>query len=294
MRRSVCRLTAIAPGETITNRLQFWGVNMTSPAFSFSTQEIQSGRLLYGAYFSRLKVALNGARIMLWVAIFAGAFGGLLTGWSGIGPDIRSLGLKAGLVWGLAGVVVVQLMRFADSRLLNCQSGLIKSAQEAQSVTSGDPGLYKIYVDLHWQEWVRQAFCRTSMLLILAGFVLVACGAGINAIRGVSSLFRQGDVAGWLIWYFTTGLLLQSVKYGVQKLFSLHEAIQERLDPRLEVEKVKGLQEHRWREVVARCVENQACRQGEGRYYENISTIGGDNSGSKKMIQGEKVVRSVR
>ncbi len=277
----------------MANRLQHWGVDMTPPTFSFSAQEIQSGSLLYGAYFSRLKVALSGARILLWVAIFAGAFGGLLTRWSGIGPDIRSLGLKAGLVWGLAGVVVVQLMRFADSRLASCQSSLTKSAQEAQSVTSGDPGLYKVYVDLHWQEWVRQAFCRTSMLLILAGFVLVACGAGVNAIRGVSSLFRQGDVAGWLIWYFTTGLLLQSVKYGVQKLFSLHAAIQERLDPKLEVEKVKGLQEHRWREVVARFVENQSHRQGVMKCYENISTIGGDNSGGKKMMQGEKIVQSV-
>jgi hypothetical protein len=255
---------------------------MASPNFSLCAQEIQCGNFLYGAYFDRLKFALGGVRILLRAAFLGGAYIGVLSGW----PGVVLQGVKDGLAWGFLAVMVVQLLRYVDSQLAGCQGGLLKSAEEVQAVTSGDPALYKVYVDLHWREWLRQAFCRVAMSLILAGLVVVGYGLGVPCIKNIFSLLHQGDISGWFMWYCATGVLVQGVKAGVQKLLSLYAAIQERLDLKLEVEKVKELQEKRWREAVVKSFDSRVFGQKWARCDENGSPWWGIEDSGRKVALG--------
>ena len=78
----------------------------------------------------------------------------------------------------------LQLMCFVDRGLIGFQRGLVESALEAQSVTSGDPGLYKVYVDLHWREWWRQTLHRGLALLIIMGILTMGLGVGAKISMG--------------------------------------------------------------------------------------------------------------
>lgn len=267
---------------------------MTSFNSALGRHEIQSGSLLYGGYFDRLKDALGWVRILLWGAT-------LFTALSGFTPMLfigywssGLLGLKAALVWGLVGGFVLQLMCFVDRGLIGCQRGLVESALEAQSVTSGDPGLYKVYVDLHWREWWRQTLHRGLALLIIMGILTMGLGVGANIIVEVSHSFGQYNVVSWLTWYLAVGLLLQGVKFGVEKLLSLFAEMQERVDPKLEVEKVKGLQEVRWCKAMVKYVESQNYQQQGIRGYKNIPIMDGYWGSGQDEDAGSWKVTAVR
>ena len=252
---------------------------MASSNHALGRHEIQSGSLLYGGYFYRLKDALGWGRVLLWGIVLFGSFSAFVPMFSAWRWGMGLLEFKAALAWSLVGAFILRLVVFADRRLVDWQRGLVESSQEAQSITSGDPGLYKVYVDLHWREWQKQTLCRSLALLIISGLLSVGFGVGVSIVREVSYSFGQQNVMGWLAWYLAVGLLLQGIKFGIEKLLSLFVEIQERLNPRLEIERVRGLQEVRWGGAVVKCVESQRCQQQGYKGYKNIAETGRDLGG---------------